>query len=227
MTLDRQIKVKFKNAGLSPEIGKEYKDACRNFSGYVKREFPGNSGFDQSRACADSYIRLLDSDQMIPAHDVRHHAYALAFLFGCSPDSFGKTRLDESEHPKTCNLCGGDVVFTSNAEIYGREYGSGKCYLCTSCRSFVGTHKPWPDEAMGILADHRMRDQKKRCHALFDPMWNTGTKKGKKRTELYKELAGRMGIRPEDCHFGLFDKERLAQTYDILLQMRKERGIYG
>lgn len=28
-------------------------------------------------------------------------------------------------HPITCNLCGGKVVYTSNAAIYGRSCGSG------------------------------------------------------------------------------------------------------
>lgn len=63
-------------------------------------------------------------------------------------------------HPTVCNLCGGSVVYTSNAEIYGREYGSGKCYLCTQCGAYVGTHKPRPQEALGLLADERMRKEK-------------------------------------------------------------------
>jgi hypothetical protein len=70
--------------------------------------------------------------------------------------------------PTKCNICGGKVVYTSNAEIYGKEYGSGKCYLCQNCRAYVGTHKPRPKEALGVLADGRMRKGKMCCHEIFD-----------------------------------------------------------
>lgn len=44
------------------------------------------------------------------------------------------------ERPKVCRYCGSPVVFTSNAEIYGKEYGNDKCYLCRKCKAFVGVH---------------------------------------------------------------------------------------
>jgi hypothetical protein len=31
-------------------------------------------------------------------------------------------------HPSSCNICGGETEYISNAGIYGKEYGSGKCY---------------------------------------------------------------------------------------------------
>ena len=65
------------------------------------------------------------------------------------------------KYPTVCNLCGGKVIYTSNARIYGKEYGSGKCYLCTNCGAYVGTHKPRPREALGLLADAKMRTGKK------------------------------------------------------------------
>ena len=74
-------------------------------------------------------------------------------------------------HPRRCNICGGEVIFTSNAKIYGREYGSGKCYLCTRCGAYVGTHEPRPTEALGILADEKMRALKMEAHDLFDQLW--------------------------------------------------------
>ena len=51
-------------------------------------------------------------------------------------------------HPTTCNLCGGQVIYTSNERVYGRKYGSGYCYLCTCCGAYVahmsqGPGRPW------------------------------------------------------------------------------------
>lgn len=114
--------------------------------------------------------------------------------------------------PTKCNLCGGDVVYTSNSAIYGREYGSGKCYLCTDCKSYVGTHKPRPEEALGILANCEMRELKKKCHYVFDKMW----KNRKERKRLYAKLASEMGIDIELCHFGYFDLAQLKTAYQII-----------
>lgn len=119
-------------------------------------------------------------------------------------------------HPKTCNLCGGRVECISNDKIYGRRYGSGYCYRCTECGAYVGTHKPWPDKALGILADAEMRDWKMKCHGLFDALWKDAKNRRKRRRQLYIRLAGEMGISVEACHFGYFDLQQLKRAYQIL-----------
>ena len=86
-------------------------------------------------------------------------------------------------HPTKCNICGGRVIYTSNSRIYGREYGSGYCYLCQSCGAYVGTHKPRPREAFGILADERMRNGK-RCAILFLTRCGKESRKLKKTERL-------------------------------------------
>lgn len=120
--------------------------------------------------------------------------------------------------PKKCNICEQNtVIFTSNSIIYGREYGSGKCYYCTNCGAYVGTHKPRPTEAMGILATKEMRDMKMKCHALFDSHWKNEKNKKDARNNAYKKLAKDMGISVKECHFGWFDIEKLKKAYFILL----------
>lgn len=122
-------------------------------------------------------------------------------------------------HPIVCNLCGGHVILTSNSIIYGREYGSGQCYFCTSCKAYVGTHEPRPDEAFGILANAEMRNMKMKCHEIFDRFWKCG-KNGKRRHYLrqstYKRLASDMNISVSECHFGYFDLEQLKTAYEYI-----------
>lgn len=130
------------------------------------------------------------------------------------------------KYPTTCNLCGGKVIYTSNAQIYGKEYGSGKCYLCTSCGAYVGTHKPRPREALGLLADARMRAGKQMCHAIFDSKWKGKPKAHKKRQDLYRWLAQRMDISIDDCHFGYFDLTQLRKAYKILLEIKDQELKY-
>lgn len=129
-------------------------------------------------------------------------------------------------HPTVCNLCGGEVILTSNARVYhGREYGSGYCYYCTNCGAYVGTHEPQPQEAKGLLADEPMRRGKMMCHALFDPMWKGKENARRERSNLYRWLAGEMEIPLEDCHFGYFDIHQLRQAYRIL-KRRYESNRY-
>ena len=119
-------------------------------------------------------------------------------------------------YPKICNLCGGKVIYTSNSAIYGKEYGSGKCYLCTVCGAYVGTHKPRPKEAFGLLANREMRDMKMKCHDLFDKKWKGKNNRRKARRKAYEELANRLEIPASDCHFGYFDMDLLNKAFDVL-----------
>lgn len=131
--------------------------------------------------------------------------------------------LDEIKYPKKCNLCGGKVRYTSNAEIYGKEYGSGKCYLCEQCGAYVGTHKPRPKEALGLLADERMRKAKMICHDLFDSLWKGKKKAGRKRENLYLWLAGQMELPLELTHFGYMDLEQLRRAYKIIKEFKEKK----
>lgn len=117
------------------------------------------------------------------------------------------------KQPVKCHFCGGNVEFVDNSKVYGKQYGNGKCYLCTNCRAYVGVHTG-TKTALGILANQEMRDKKIKCHDLFDSMWR-GTNK---RNQLYKKLADEMQIERSHCHFGHFDIEELDKAYDILIR---------
>ena len=131
--------------------------------------------------------------------------------------------IDDIKYPKKCNLCGGNVKYTSNAEVYGKEYGSGKCYLCEQCGAYVGTHKPRPKEALGLLADEQMRKGKMICHALFDSLWKGKKNAGKKRVKLYKWLSEQMELPLELTHFGYMDLEQLRKAYKIIKAFKEEQ----
>ena len=135
-------------------------------------------------------------------------------------------------HPAKCNLCGGTVEYASNAKIYGKKYGSGKCYICLTCKAYVGTHKPRPAEALGILADAEMRLWKIKCHALFDKLWkselhNKNRGKSYYRDKYYGLLAAALGIGKAECHFGYFGLDMLKRAYEVLgTQKLKARKNY-
>lgn len=126
--------------------------------------------------------------------------------------------------PKVCDFCGSKVVMTSNKAIYVRTYGNGLCYLCTNpeCRAHVGVHTKtiYP---LGRLANKEMRILKMECHALFDPLWNRGGNRGKRRQAAYRWLAKQMRIPVAQCHFGWFDLDQLKTALEILKTNRRCR----
>lgn len=131
-------------------------------------------------------------------------------------------------YPTTCNICGGKVEYIRNSKIYGKSYGSGFCYHCINCDAYVGTHKPRPNEALGLLANKEMRDWKQWCHRLFDRYWSGFRVYDKShnlikvvppsmtRGKAYSLLAKKMNIPVELCHFGYFNINQLKRAYAIL-----------
>lgn len=115
--------------------------------------------------------------------------------------------------PTECPYCKGEVILTSNKEIYGREYGNGFCYLCVECGASVGTHNGKAHRPLGILATREMKILKKCCHDLFDFPWKM---KWVSRSTLYHRLANKLGIDVKDCHFGYFDTVQLLAAIEIL-----------
>lgn len=130
-------------------------------------------------------------------------------------------------YPTKCNICNGKVILTDNNKIYGKKYGSGKIYFCTKCKAYVGTHKPRPTEALGLLANNEMRTMKKKCHDLFDKLWKnepTSKERYKARQRAYRELARLLNIPLEECHFGYFDLSMLIKAYNLLSERVGEQG---
>lgn len=121
-----------------------------------------------------------------------------------------------NKQPTICNLCGGKVIYTTNDVIYGKRYGSGYCYLCERCGASVGTHKPRPDEALGLLANREMKNMKIKCHDAFDKLWSNR----EQRNFLYEKLASSLGISVDDCHFGYFDLDMLHKAYEVLQEWK-------
>jgi len=130
--------------------------------------------------------------------------------------------MDKYPIPKECLYCYSQVIYCSNALIYGREYGNGRCYKCTNCDAYVGVHSG-TQVPLGRLANSELRELKKECHALFDPVWKIN--KNIKREQAYGRLANALGIPRNECHFGWFDKEMLLKAKSILIIPSWYKGV--
>ena len=66
-----------------------------------------------------------------------------------------------------------------------------------------------------------MRSMKMKCHRLFDRQWEnepTSRRKHLARRKAYEELAARLNIPVNECHFGYFDMDMLVKSYNLLSQ---------
>lgn len=133
-----------------------------------------------------------------------------------------------TEKPTICPFCNSQVELMSNSVIYGREYGNGVCYKCINCDSYTGVHdKPKNNGdyiALGLIANREMRELKKQCHAIFDPVWKENKDKIK-RKHTYFYLADHLEIEMKDCHFGHFDLEILQKSLIILEDFSLEKVL--
>lgn len=117
-----------------------------------------------------------------------------------------------NDRPEKCNICGGKVVFGNMSDFGLNSYQSGKCYICTNCGAYVGTHKNQPQDALGTLADGKTRALRTKCHEEFDKHYMSLTAKD----TLYYMLSIEMGISKEECHFGHFNREQLEKALNIM-----------
>lgn len=105
----------------------------------------------------------------------------------------------------TCDYCGNAARLVTGGVIYPHrsDLNQKHFYQCKPCGAHVGCH-PGTTAALGRLADAELRRAKSAAHAAFDPLWQA---KGRRltRSAAYAWLARELGIKPADCHIGMFD----------------------
>lgn len=120
-----------------------------------------------------------------------------------------------------CPYCGAAAVLRDSIVIY-RVRSYGMIWICFPCNAYVGCHKNSKDHApLGRLANAELREWKMKAHAVFDPLWKTGTMK---RKEAYKHLAGLLGISPGDTHIGMFDVDMCKKVIEVLKDGQSDNG---
>lgn len=68
----------------------------------------------------------------------------------------------------------------------------------------------------GNPADNETRGLRRKCHALFDPLWKLG---GYKRNDLYRQLSEYMGKSRKETHFSMFGKEDCELALEFIFEV--------
>lgn len=118
--------------------------------------------------------------------------------------------------PTKCNLCGGVVIYNRADKLKSL---SGFVYYCTNCHAWVGTYPHDKEIAYGPLGDFETRKKRAEIHDWFDKLWLNH----EERQKCYQELASKLGIEVDECHFGRFDSDMLDKAFVIVKQMWREK----
>lgn len=122
--------------------------------------------------------------------------------------------------PTECHHCDGRVVLVDNSEVYeGRSFGEWPyCYLCISCRAYVGLH-PKTDLPTGFLADSGTRDARRAAKIPFNCLLRCHFPN---KNAAYAWLSGAIQIEPLLCHFSMFDEEEAIRAFNACMNLLTE-----
>ena len=118
--------------------------------------------------------------------------------------------------PELCEYCGGRVIFTDSAVLYGKS--CGMIYLCTNCNASVGVHKG-SNKPLGTLANVVLKLKRKEAHRVFDVIWK---REGLNRSKAYEWLAAQMDLPKRRTHIAYFNIEQCEQVIRICRERKNE-----
>jgi ssDNA-binding Zn-finger/Zn-ribbon topoisomerase 1 len=98
-----------------------------------------------------------------------------------------------------CPECDGEMVLRNSR--YGKFYGCTKWPACDATHGAHANGKP-----LGVPADKETKEWRIKAHVAFDGLW-----KGKgqmTRNQAYKWLQEQLGMSPDECHIGRFNREQ-------------------
>ena len=118
-----------------------------------------------------------------------------------------------ARRPIWCCGCQVEVqaVLTDGVRIYPHraDLASLPFWLCEACGNFVGCHHKTADRTrpLGVIPNEDIRQERKRIHALLDPLWQQG---GRNRGQVYREIGRRLGREFHTAEIRSLDEARAA-----------------
>ena len=122
---------------------------------------------------------------------------------------------------KVCCYCKERTEFVDSSKVYGKSYGM--IYLCEPCNAWVGVHKG-TDQALGRVANKKLREAKQRAHYYFDKISKTGLINKiwpeyipniSNRNKAYLWLSKMLKIDREYCHIGMMDLQQCNRVIEV------------
>ena len=124
-----------------------------------------------------------------------------------------------SNKPVLCLHCNQPARLVTGAIIYPHrpDLSGLNFWQCLPCDAYVGCHKG-TQTPLGYPANKTTRTIRSSVHKVLDPIWKKAPQpqQARVRTRLYKWLSENLGIKPDNCHVGMFDFDMCQRTLRLL-----------
>ena len=130
-----------------------------------------------------------------------------------------QTKIEKNLRPERCYLCGGKVTLIPNKRIYKKPYGSGKMYFCSKCSAYANTRKDRPLDAVGLLANGKLRRKKQECYALLENHWKyleTKEEQRAARAKIFYLMSKKLHIYPTQYEISWLNLEQIEEAIEYL-----------
>lgn len=99
-----------------------------------------------------------------------------------------KTYCCECKKEVGAKLVDGTVVYPHRTDLAELPF-----WQCPECKNYVGCHHKTKDRTrpLGVIPNERIRDCRKKIHAVLDPLWKSGKYK---RKDVYERLSEKLGF---------------------------------
>ena len=111
-----------------------------------------------------------------------------------------------------CPECRNPTRLFDSKALYGTSYGL--MYRCDECDTHVGVHKG-TTKPLGTPAGPELRKLRRILHVTFDQIWQRREFETT-RSQAYRWLSKRVGVKKRDCHIGRFDARQCRQAIEAI-----------
>lgn len=123
--------------------------------------------------------------------------------------NFGVGRIIHVEPGMKCQYCGCNPLKVMGKDLYPerKKLWRKKFLRCEQCDAQVGCHNSGDHKwkPFGPLANRPLRQLRKKAHAAFDPIWQSGVMT---RKEAYDWMADRLKLSRDQAHIGMLSEEQ-------------------
>ena len=109
-------------------------------------------------------------------------------------------------------LVSGDKIYPHRADLHAKSF-----YKC-ACSAYCGCH-PRTDIPLGYPCGPETRKARMAAHNAIDPIWRD---KLARRSDVYRQMAERLGIPADEMHVGMMTQERAYEAARVAQGYRKE-----
>lgn len=113
----------------------------------------------------------------------------------------------------SARLTNGEEMYPHRKDLYALPF-----WVCPDCPAFVGCHHKTsqPTRPLGVLATQKLKDERKKIHAVLDPLWKSGLIP---RAKAYAYVSKKLGKEYHNAEIRTVEEAR--EVHKIVLELKE------